>query len=177
MNVDAMTLARARLALSEAARGYLFESNINLIDFGNPFHSGQLAEDELTIRFHTQEKLSGYDLEMAITSGQTKYIPEKIGGFATDVIQGTYQAHQWWWGRTWRRPVTNPRAARADPMRGGMSISDERYNSYGTLGGLVVDRVTGEEMILGNWHVLVVDWYARPGQRIYQPGRLTAAAA
>jgi endonuclease G len=57
-------------------------------------------------------------------------------------------------------------------MRGGISISDEHHNSYGTLGGLVRDRASGVEMILSNWHVLVADWNARAGQQIYQPGRL-----
>jgi endonuclease G len=57
-------------------------------------------------------------------------------------------------------------------LRGGISISDEYHNSYGTLGGLVRDRVSGVEMILNNWHVLEADWYARAGQQIYQPGGL-----
>jgi len=57
-------------------------------------------------------------------------------------------------------------------MRGGISISDEFHLASGTLGGKVHDRITGEEMILSNWHVLAADWRARRGQLIYQPGRM-----
>lgn len=66
----------------------------------------------------------------------------------------------------------NPRALSADPMRGGVSISDEFHIASGTLGGKVYDRMTGEQMILSNWHVLAADWSARRGQLIFQPGRL-----
>ena len=55
-------------------------------------------------------------------------------------------------------------------MQGGISISDEYHNTFGTLGGKVVDRQTGEEMLLSNWHVLVGDWLARPNRNIFQPG-------
>jgi len=67
--------------------------------------------------------------------------------------------------------------AHADPLRGGISISDEYHNAAGTLGGMVIDRLTGETMLLSNWHVLVADWGARTGQRIYQPGRLDGGVA
>jgi endonuclease G len=62
-------------------------------------------------------------------------------------------------------------------MRGGISISNERHNAHGTLGTLVIDRETGDEMILSNWHVLAADWRARPGSRIYQPGRLDGGSS
>jgi endonuclease G len=55
---------------------------------------------------------------------------------------------------------------------GGISISNEFHVTYGTLGGKVYDKKTGDEMILSNWHVLAADWRARRGQLIYQPGRL-----
>jgi endonuclease G len=56
-------------------------------------------------------------------------------------------------------------------MQGGISISNPLKFGYGTLGGKVLDRDTGEEMILSNWHVLVGSWYVWPGTPIYQPGR------
>lgn len=172
MFVDRMTKAYARRALNEAARNLLFTPNVSLIDFGHPEHNGQLAEDELAIRVHVHQKLSGNSLESALATGATQPIPASIGGFPTDVPEGSYGPHPWHWNG-WRQPrPTNPYATRSDPMHGGISISDERHYSYGTLGGLVIDRATGAEMILSNWHVLAADWIARPGQRIYQPGRL-----
>ena len=175
MNVDPMTMARARLALCEATRAFLFDPNVSLVGFGHPECDGQLAEDELAIRVHVKKKLSGVALEAAAEAGYTRPIPPKIGGFQTDVLQGSYHLHQWqpWSWSAWRRPVAaNARTANADPIQGGISISDEFHIAYGTLGGKVCDRATGDEMILSNWHVLVADWSARRGQLIYQPGRL-----
>ena len=120
-----------------------------------------------------KQKLSGASLEAAAGLGYTRPIPPAIGGFSTDVPQGVYWPHFWRGWSAWRPAVSrNVRAARADPMRGGVSISDERHFAFGTLGAKVIDRVTGAEMILSNWHVLAADWSARPGQLIYQPGRL-----
>jgi endonuclease G len=56
-------------------------------------------------------------------------------------------------------------------MQGGISVSNAYTNGYGTLGGLVFDRKSGDPMILSNWHVLASKWHARPGWPIYQPGR------
>jgi hypothetical protein len=169
-----MTRARARLALRKAVGAYLFESNIGLIDFGAKEVEGELHEEELAIRVHVHEKLSGFELQMAEDQGRTKEVPESIEGFPTDVVEGVYQPQQWGWGGSewWRRSrSSDPRASRGDPMKGGVSVCDEYRYGYGTLGGLVRDRGTGEEMLLSNWHVLVGSWSARPGQRIYQPGR------
>lgn len=173
MNVDRMTLARARLALREAVRNHLFDPNVGLIDFGHPEHSGQIAEDELAIRLHVRRKLSGPALEAAVGARQTRPIPPFIAGFPTDVPEGIYRLQQWsGWGGWGQSPAVNSRTVPADPLRGGLSVSDENHYAAGTLGGLVIDRLTGAEMILSNWHVLVVDWGAPAGQRIYQPGRL-----
>lgn len=172
MHLDRMTRAYARRALRQAVSEFLFDPNVSLIDFGHPEHDGRLALDEVALRIHVRKKHLGAALESAIAAGETRPIPPSIGGFPTDVPEGIYRPHLWWWGGGWRRPSTNLRARRADPLRGGLSISTERHYTYGTLGGLVIDRATGAEMILSNWHVLVGDWGARRGQRIYQPGRL-----
>ncbi|MGH7597208.1 MAG: hypothetical protein ACREOI_12705 [bacterium] len=167
MNLDRMTLARARLALREAERDYLFDPNITLIDFGIPKHEGQLAEGELAIRFHVRKKFSDFALE---TSHSTRCIQPMIGGFPTDVLEGTYHPHRftgWFTGLT--RPTSSP-VSRAELLCGGLSISNEIY-TFATLGGLVIDRTTNAEMILSNWHVLVGRWGVRQGARIYQPGR------
>ena len=147
---------------------------MNLIDLGYPLHGGRLAENELAIRIHVKRKLAGAQLEVAVQANQTRPIPASIGGFQTDVPEGSYHLHQWP-SRT--HAVADPRAGRVDPLRGGISISDEYHYAYGTLGGKVIDRATGDEMILSNWHVLVSEWWARPGQRIFQPGRLDGGTA
>jgi endonuclease G len=172
MLVNRITMARARLALQEAVHNHLSDPNVTLIEFGLKERGNQIAADDVSIRIHVRQKLAGFAFEAAVETGRTRPIPPSIGGFQTDVSQGTYQPH--WWSR-WRRrrlSQTNLRATRVDPMRGGISISNERHHAHGTLGTLVIDRETGAEMILSNWHVLAADWRARPGSRIYQPGRL-----
>jgi len=170
MTIDNTTLARARLALRAATREFLFQPNVTLIDFGNPLRAGRLAEDELSIRIHVNKKLTGVTLESAVETGQTRPIPSYIGGFKTDVAEGKYRPHGWWDSS----PVlaAHPRAARAEILRGGISISNEYHYSFGTLGGLVRDRKSGDDMLLSNWHVLAGRWGVQPGQLIYQPGRL-----
>jgi endonuclease G len=172
MEIDPMLMAYARLAQRAALRSHLSDPNATLIDIGLPRRAGQLVED-LTIRFHMREKLGPIELELATARGATCPVPEQIvvGGvrFTTDVLQGDYRPYLWGWPPA---PPRNARALRADPLRGGISISDPYHNAYGTLGGLVRDRATGGPMILSNWHVLVADWGARSGQSIYQPGRL-----
>jgi len=173
MYVDAMTLARARLAMREAIRSHLYDPNVGMVDFGHPEHDGEIAWDELAIRIHVRRKLDAPALEIAAALGMTSPIPPSICGFPTDVPEGVYRAGAapapggWWLPRP-----ANPHQALNNPMRGGISISDEFHNAAGTLGGMVIDRATGAEMLLSNWHVLVCSWTARAGQRIYQPGRL-----
>ena len=178
MYIEPMDMAYVRMALQKAAQLHLSDPNVGLIDFGLPEQCDEIIEDDLAIRFHVYQKHSRFTLEAAIERGDTNADltqPIVVGGFKfkTDVIKGNYRTHFSPGRSVRRRPApTNPRAVRTDLMQGGISISDERHNGFGTLGGLVRDRATGAEMILSNWHVLVADWGVRPGLRIFQPGRL-----
>jgi endonuclease G len=173
MAIDPMERARIRVALREALRRHVDDANVGLVDFGLRMRDGRLTADT-AIRVHVHRKLAPASLELAVEAGLTRPVPPSIRGYQTDVIQGTYRPQLF--GVRLRPParsvIGGPRAGHADPLRGGISISDEHHNAYGTLGALVVDATTGTEMLLSNWHVLVADWRARPGQRIYQPGRL-----
>ena len=168
MSMNNKNLAHAQLAVREAARQFLFDPNVKLIDFGFPLRAGALDESEFAVRIHVRQKLSGAALESATARGRTRPIPAAIGGFKTDVPEGNYRLH---WRSNWRPTQTNARARRMETLRGGISISDEYRNTYATLGGIVRDRASGEAMLLSNWHVLVGSWWAKPGQRIYQAGR------
>lgn len=167
MELDSGTMKRARLAIREAVSKHLFDRNVSMVDFGFPEHGGRIAEDEIAIRIHVHKKYFGNQLETAAELGFTEPIPESIGGFQTDVPEGSYYPGLtgWWLPR-------NPRAVRVDPMRGGISISNAKHYTYATLGALVRDRASGEDMILSNWHVLAGDWSAQPGLGILQPGRM-----
>lgn len=171
MKLGEQTLTRARLGIQEAVQGWIYDPNVMLIDFGWCERGGKLLEDKLTIRVHIKEKYArGLMLEAAVDEGKTRgYIPDTIAGFPVDRPVATYRLQQYyrsWW---WRPP--SKRAGRADPMQGGISISNANRNVYATLGGLVKDRETNDLMILSNWHVLVGDWYVQPDLPIYQPGR------
>ena len=171
MDIDQMTLARARLAVREAARGWIYDPNVRLIDFGWPEKGGRVLEDEEPhIRVHVVNKFPrGPVLETAIQEGLTRgVIPVSIAGFPVDVPQGEFALQQWFPG--WRSQPASPRARRINPVQGGISISNAYQYGYGTLGGLVKDRETGTSMILSNWHVLAGDWRAWSGRPIYQPG-------
>ncbi|MFN8490975.1 MAG: hypothetical protein U0350_25500 [Caldilineaceae bacterium] len=166
MNIDGKTLLRARQALNEAVRGWIYDPNVRLIDLGWPARNGRLIKQELAIRIHVAEKIEqGLALEIATMEGVTRgLIPATIGGFPVDVPQGAYHLHQV------RPPVPQPRTGRVAPLEGGISVANARLRGSGTLGGMVIDRATGVPMILSNWHVLVGLWEAQPGWPICQPG-------
>lgn len=171
MQVETKTLWRAHQALRAAVKEFVVNQRqaINLIDIGLPVRGGRLLEDEVALRFHVSEKRSALALEALGVAP----IPSEYREFPTDVLVGRYGPH-WGWGWGWRaqpRPRPVAQRDRLDPMCGGASISDEFHIAAGTLGGLVYDRAENTPMLLSNWHVLVTEWWARPGQRILQPGR------
>jgi endonuclease G len=171
MEMGPETRRRIWVALREAVRGWIYDPNVMLVDFGWPEHSGKLAEDELAIRVHVVKKLTRSELEVAARTGVTGgLIPSEIADVKVDVPEsGVLECHRW--GRGARPRRAGPRARRVDPMQSGISVSNAYTNGYGTLGGLVTDRDSGKPMILSNWHVLAAKWHARPGWPIYQPGR------
>ena len=180
MDIDPMNLAYARLAQRAAIRGHLSDPNISLIDIGLRRRNGEL-ENDLTVRFHVRRKLSTIELQSASEQGYTRPVPRAFAVgteiVMTDVIKGDYRRELWNWGGNRPRPPRNDNAKRTDPLCGGLSISDPIRNTYGTLGGRVIDRDTGEALILSNFHVLAVDTTSRPGMAIYQPGRMDGGGA
>jgi endonuclease G len=169
MDSEQMRRARARLTLRRIAPAFLYDPSfqVNMVDYGQPIRTNS-ADDRPTLRFHVTQKLSPFELERADITP----VPRQIGEFTTDVIPGAYRPHLWPWWPAPPAPPPGSAQSRFDTLRGGISISDLGHTSAGTLGGLVRDRATGESLMLSNWHVLVVEWWARPGQRICQPGRL-----
>lgn len=169
MDNDRLRNARARMLLRTTARRHLYDPrlNVNMIDYGTPVRTSA-ADERPTLRFHVDKKLSPYELQ----SAGLALVPRRIGEFITDVVEGQYSPHIWPWMPAVQPSNQSSPTARRDPLRGGISISDLFHNAAGTLGALVRDRDSGAAMILSNWHVLVVEWTARPGQRLCQPGRL-----
>lgn len=172
--MDKTSWDRRRSAVGTAVRDWLGDPNVMLVDFGWRKRGNERVEDEPCIRIHVLKKLrEGPVLEMATQRGFTRgLIPKEIDGFPVDVPEHVYRLHQQRWGGGWFPPVNlTARKSRVSPMQGGISVSDYKRNIAGTLGGLVVDRETGEQMLLSNFHVLAGVWDAQPGWAIYQPGR------
>lgn len=161
--MDKTSWANRRSAVNKAVRLWLSDPNVMFVDFGWRKRDNVRIEDEPCIRIHVMKKFSeGPSLEMATERGITRgTIPKTIDGFPVDVPEHIYRLHH----------NADPRKGLVAPMQGGISISDYKRNIAGTLGGLVVDRKTGDPMILSNFHVLAGVWSAPPGWFIYQPGR------
>ncbi len=160
-------------ALNRAVLLHLFDPNVSLIDLGLRVRDtqDQKLEDELCVRVHVRQKLYAEAFDAFAARYPDRVIKARRIGYPVDVPQGDYRVQGWpWWARYSTAP-TSPRSRVFNPMRGGISISNALKYGYGTLGGKVVDRQTGAEMILSNWHVLVGSWYTWPGVAIYQPGR------
>lgn len=169
MNIDPLEITRVRAALHQAVGNFLFDRvrKINLIDIAQ-FEGEGHPKSWLAIRFHVDKQIPGPQLE---AMGREPLQRMSILNIPTMVVEGQYRPHQWsgWSGWGGWSSTHNPRLVRADPLRGGISISSSYYGS-GTLGGLVRDRTSRKEMILSNWHVLAVYWGAPRGQPILQPG-------
>lgn len=167
MDQDRLAFARRQLAanqaVGEAVRRYLFDRprQINMVDIGQ---SRATDKPKPVIRVHVEQFIERPQLE---SLGRRSVTEEPIQGYEVEVIEGPYR-QQLWSGR-------GSFYQRSDPLVGGVSVGAE-YFSPGTLGGIVRDRETRRLMLLSNWHVLVVRWGLRRGQRIYQPGRRDGGA-
>jgi hypothetical protein len=170
MNTSEKSLRRVRQSLQEAVCEWIYDPNVMLIDAGWPEREGKaVAGEQVHIRVHVRKKLpEGVSLQTAVDRGITRgRIPKTIAGLPVDVPEGKYVLQQGFWG--WGR-WNNTRSKRTTPLEGGISVSNAYLYGYGTLGGLVEDRDTGDRMILSNWHVLAGKWHAQEGWPIYQPG-------
>ncbi len=97
-------------------------------------------------------------------------IPESIEGVPTDVIQAVFTDRV---GRLPAPAAPAVDAKRYDPVQGGAMISPARFNNmYGSLGMIVRDVKTNEQLWLSCYHVMCVDaTWNNPGvdKRIVQP--------
>ncbi|MDX1614889.1 MAG: hypothetical protein R3300_11310, partial [Candidatus Promineifilaceae bacterium] len=94
-------------------------------------------------------------------------LPEQVDGFPVDVIEAKYVPQTALNARL--EMATEQRNRRFDKVPLGVSVGS-RYTTAGTLGALVLDEQTGEQMILSNWHVLAGRDDVQAGLPIWQPG-------
>lgn len=163
--VPSQTFRAASRARDLAAAHYLFNPRVTLIDVGWRIKENEMTE-ELAVRIHVRYKPREAVFESFAASNPELVIDKNRIPFPNvDFVESIYPL-QW--------PAHSPQPSARDrvfsPLQGGVSIANEwSFNSYGTLGGIVADRLTGEKMVLSNWHVLAESAYAPRGLRIYQP--------
>jgi endonuclease G len=163
--INSHELRDALQAREVAAAYYLNNPRVRLIDVGLKLTEGRYT-GQTAVRLHLRNKPDQATFEELSILNRDLVIEKDKIPFEVDLIEANYQLH-WTWPPP--RPVNN-RSRYHDPLRGGISVSSEWLYGYGTLGGIVQDNVTGEPMILSNWHVLVGSAYAPKGLSIFQPG-------
>src|SRR5690349_12308971 len=101
-------------------------------------------------------------------------VPAQIDGHPTDVIERKFELHPLFKAR---KKLTDlvPEADTGTytPLKGGISIGPVRavggYVYAGTLGAIVTDNVTGNHMLLSNFHVMCIDNGFHVGDLQVQP--------
>lgn len=169
MEIEAQNWERAQQALERAVALYLDDPNVTLIDLGYCRHTARdnYAEPNLTVRVHVRQKLTSAAFTAFAAEEPGRVISAERLGFPVEVLPAIYRLQL-----SSRNAAAQPEHAKAyDQLCGGLSISGEWRQSFGTLGGKVCDRQTGEELLLSAWHVLSgTKKNISPGA-IYQPAR------
>jgi len=165
--VEPTAFREACRARNRAAAYYLFNPRVTLIDVGWRIKETQREQidRELAVRVHVHHKPRGPAFEAFAERHRNLIVDKAKIPFPVDIVSGTYPLQ--WYGYP---APSHPRGRVFSSLCGGISISNEWAFNYGTLGGLVQDRDTGNEMVLSNWHVLAGSAYIHRGLRIYQPG-------
>ncbi|NIV91672.1 hypothetical protein GWN42_02430 [candidate division KSB1 bacterium] len=171
ISIDKQTLQKARRALEKATVHHLFDPNVTHIDLGLRIKDsqGSRVQNELAVRVHLRKKLKGDAYEAFADKYPERVIDAQTLGFPVDIPEADYRLHYTWPNYP---SIREARMRYFDVLRGGISIANEWSYGFGTLGGKVVDRQTGEELILSNWHVLAGSWFAKPGLTVQQPARV-----
>lgn len=144
-NIDSKTWRTARHALEKAMALYLDDPNVSHIDLGYRIRTSKenQLEPELVVRVHVHQKLTGAEFEKFAALHPDRVIDAQKIGFPVDVIQASYSLQH-----------SKTAADIAMERQGGIAIADKFGKRYGTLGGKVRDIESGEEMMLGTWHLL-----------------------
>jgi len=122
---------------------------------------------ELSIQIYVEKKKPVKSLK------KSDLIPKTINGVKTDVKEEEFFAHYEKMSLADFRAKVD--ATKYATLQGGMSIGPCRaINNFifvGTLGCIVTDNVSGQEMMLSNFHVMSVDNNWSPGDTLAQPAR------
>lgn len=135
--------ARAKEVLQKYRDHWLRVPNVTGIGIGYKTVGGEIDFNRIALTIFVQRKLRDSELARA----ETTPVPPEIDGVLTDVEELPPM-----------RPMlsaSGSRDDRKDPLVGGCAVGvGTKPFSRGTLGAIVFDRTTGEQLVLSNQHVL-----------------------
>jgi hypothetical protein len=151
-------LSKALEVKNTIASQLMANPNVTGVGVGYKIVKGKRTE-EVCIRVYVRKKLPKQELR------PEEILPESIEGIPVDVIESRPELLQ---GGS-EPPIEGYRRRRY-PLVGGISVGNLTLGGSGTIGVSVFDNVSGEDMILSNWHVLCGRPDCTPGEPIIQPG-------
>ncbi|HSP14256.1 MAG TPA: hypothetical protein VLV78_05835 [Thermoanaerobaculia bacterium] len=134
---------RAREVLDTVREEWLKTPNVTGIGIGYKSIKGQTDFNTIALKIFVAHKLPSDELKRR----KLTPVPSSIDGVVTDVeeVPGVRPAAS----------ASGSRDDRRDPLVGGLTVGvNTKPFWYGTLGAIVFDRTTGEQMVLSNQHVL-----------------------
>jgi endonuclease G len=153
-------LAKAEAVLETVREDWLRRDGVTAVDLGFKWRQGRMT-DQLAIRVHVVKK------KRAVELAAGELFPQEVQGIPVDVIEASYAPQALATAKP--EAAIEGRGRRFEVVPVGVSIGCP-YSTAGTLGAKVIDRQSGEAMILSNWHVLVGRLNAEADLAIWQPG-------
>jgi len=142
---------------------FLEDPNITSIGTGYKVVDGKKT-DTICLQFTVGSKVGPESLDQIGTNPIPEFITYGNKKIPTDVVQRDYTAEF----ELVDAEQLDPRKLKADPMVPGVSVS-HYLGSAGTFGMVVYDQVTGQSLLLSNWHVLN-HAQGQIGDSVVQPG-------
>jgi hypothetical protein len=149
-------LLKAREVKNKSFPRLMTYPNVTGVGVGYKMVKGQRTE-EICLRVYVSRKVPKSELQPA------EILPEKVEGLPVDVIEADFKILP-------SGTSSDDPGARHDPLLGGISVGTLDRDHTGTLGGWAVDNLSGELLLLSNWHVLCGSLACTVGERIVQPG-------
>jgi hypothetical protein len=153
-------MEKAQEVLEAVRDEWLQRPGVTAVDLGFKWSQGEMT-NRLAIRVHVARKKASWELAAG------ELFPKEVDGVLVDVIEATYAPQTV--VDTRLESAVDGRQRRFETVPLGVSIGS-RFTTAGTLGALVLDQDSGEQMILSNWHVLAGRLDVIPGLPIWQPG-------
>jgi hypothetical protein len=160
-------MAKAERVLARVRQDWLQRPGVTAVDLGFEWTNGAMTP-VLALRVHVSRKKALTELT------PQEVFPEMVEGIPVDVIEATYGLQQSGL-ETQLEAAIEGRGGRFNDIPLGVSVGCQ-YSTAGTLGAKVIDRESGAEMILSNWHVLVGRPEGQADLAIWQPGQLDGGA-